>query len=338
MDFLIIAYILNGFLIGLATYTDIKEKIIPHYITIIMFLLNVSVGFYYFGFDSIAALISTLILGLILGVGMGGGDIKLFATLAPIFAYSSFLYVPIPIFAIILLSFIFASIWPMKTIFIKYWKEIVPSAGYMAMIIGLITYVVDIYALPYKSIFVWGFAIISILLGRKFEIYGKLARYLGYMSPLYLLAIYAMDNSYFLTQNVLLNYAVYGLELSLLSVVIYALTGAEISIKKPISELKEGDIIRDIIIINGDNVSVNNSSLFKRIKIMFNAQIGKIEGKVINLDGEGLSNEDIDLIKDLNSKGKITDVNILKTYPFVPFVLLSYITILLLKYLNICSI
>ncbi|MBP2143180.1 preflagellin peptidase FlaK [Methanococcus voltae] len=335
MDFLIIAYILNGLLIGLATYTDIKEKIIPHYITIFMFLINISVGFYYFGFDSITALISTLILGLILGVGMGGGDIKLFATLAPIFAYSSFLYIPIPIFAIILLSFIFASIWPMKSIFIKYWKEIVPSAGYMAMIIGFITYLVTFYGLPFKTLFVWGFAILSIISIRKFSGYRTLSKYLGYLSPLYLIIIYLVDSSYFVTQNVLMTFIVYGLELCLLSVVLYALTGEEISTKKPVSELNEGDIIRDIIIINGENVTVENSGLLKRIKIMFNAQIGKIEGKVINLDGEGISNEEMELIRDLNSKGKLDELNILKTYPFVPFVLLSYITILVVKYLNI---
>jgi len=87
VDLLDITYIINFILLVLASITDIREKIIPHKYTIAMIVINLAVGYYYFGTDAIIAFFSTLILCLILSIGMGGGDVKLFTALAPIFAY-----------------------------------------------------------------------------------------------------------------------------------------------------------------------------------------------------------------------------------------------------------
>jgi len=148
--------------------------------------------------------------------------------------------------------------------------------------------------------------------------------------------LYVFDNGYFIQNNVLTSFLIYVGELIILSIVIYAITGAEVSSKKSVEELKEGDILRDIITIKDDgNVVVENANLIKRFKQMVYDELRKSDKteRIILTDGECLSNEDIDLIKNLYKNGKVPkELNILKTYPFVPFVLLSYMVIIALHF------
>ena len=65
-DYLAIAYILNFILLCIATYTDIKKREIPHTIIILMILINLPVGYYLFGIESIWAFFATLVLCLYL--------------------------------------------------------------------------------------------------------------------------------------------------------------------------------------------------------------------------------------------------------------------------------
>ncbi|WP_456372270.1 A24 family peptidase C-terminal domain-containing protein [Methanocaldococcus sp.] len=337
MDILSITYIINFLLLILASITDIKERIIPHKYTIAMFLINIVVGYYYFGFDAIIALFSTFILCLILSIGMGGGDVKIFTALAPIFAYpdSFVFYIPKYILYMIGISMFVAAIFPILKILMKYWKDIIPSALYLAMILGIIQYIVYLYKIPYVSVIVWAYIIISIYISRKVPKYKEYTKKLGFLLPVYMLIIYFIDPIYFI-KHLLLSSIIYIGEISLISIVIYALTGVEISDKKSIDELKEGDILKDIIIIDKNNVEVKNLNIIKRIKFLIENEIKKSNKKIIATDGEGLSEEDIKLIKKLYNEGKLPkELNIIKTYPFVPFVVIGYTIVLVMIYLKI---
>ncbi|MDK2790204.1 MAG: archaeal preflagellin peptidase FlaK [Methanothermococcus sp.] len=329
-------YLFNLILLGVATITDIKERIIPHFVVILMLLVNLPIGYYYFGFDAIIAFFATLLLCLILGVGMGGGDVKIFTALSPIFAYETQYYVPNGILLLIGLSAAFAAFFPMLNIFKRYWKEIVPSSAYLATVLSFIIYLTDFYHIKYAKLIVWAYVIISIFVSRKIKNYKDITRKIGYVAPIYLLGLYVFDNGYFIQNNVLTSFLIYVGELIILSIVIYAITGAEVSSKKSVEELKEGDILRDIITIKDDgNVVVENANLIKRFKQMVYDELRKSDKteRIILTDGEGLSNEDIDLIKNLYKNGKVPkELNILKTYPFVPFVLLSYMVIIALHF------
>lgn len=329
-------YLFNFILLGIATITDIKERIIPHFVVILMLLVNLPVGYYYFGFDAIIAFFATLLLCLILGIGMGGGDVKVFTALSPIFAYEIQYYVPNGILLLIGLSAAFAALFPMLNIFKRYWKEMILSSVYLATVLSFIIYLTDFYQLKYTKLIVWAYVIISIFMSRKIKDYGKVTRKIGYIAPIYLMGLYVFDKCYFIQSNVLPSFLIYVGELIILSIVIYAITGAGVSFKKSVEELKEGDILRDIIIIkdNGD-VVVENANLMKRFKHMVYDELGKLDKteKMILTDGEGLFSEDINTIKNLCRDGKIpNELNILKTYPFVPFVLLSYIVIISLHF------
>lgn len=336
-DYLTIAYIINFILLSIATYTDIKTREIPHTITIIMLIINLPLGFYLFGFEAIWAFLSTLILCLILGIGMGGGDIKLFTVLAPIFLFAgTILYIPKAILILIGVSAGISAFYPMTNILKKYWKEIIPSSAYLAMVLGFIIYIISFYNIPYAILFVWGYIILSVFISRKVSGYKEFTTKAGFFAPLYLIGLYLLDYNYFVNNQILLQFLVYIGELSLISIVIYALTGAEISSKKLVKELKEGDILRDIITIEGDSVKVEGANILKRFKLMVNAEMGKNETenkKILMTDGEGLYKGDLELLQKLHKEGKIpSELNLITTYPFVPFVLVGYVVVLVLHY------
>ncbi|AAB98835.1 TPA: hypothetical protein HA335_00230 [Methanocaldococcus jannaschii] len=338
MDLLNVVYIINFILLLLAAITDIKERIIPHKYTIAMIIINLVVGYYYFGFNAIIAFFSTLILCLILSIGMGGGDVKLFTALAPIFAYpNSFVfYIPKYILYLIAISMFIAAVFPMYKILMRYWKDIIPSACYLTMMLGILYYFINIYEIPYASIIIWAYIVLSIFVSRKVPKYKEYTKKLGYLFPAYLLFLYIIDTTYFIKYNVLLTSIIYLCEIILISIVIYALTGVETSDKKHIEELKEGDILRDVIIIDKDGVEVKNLNIMKRIKFLLEHEIKENEKEIILTDGEGLSNEDIRKIKKLYMEGKIPDkLNVIKTYPFVPFVVIGYVIVLMLMKLAI---
>ncbi|MEO2117887.1 MAG: A24 family peptidase, partial [Methanocaldococcus sp.] len=185
MDLLNIVYIINFILLILASITDIKERIIPHKYTIAMIIINLVVGYYYFGFNAIIAFFSTFILCLILSIGMGGGDVKLFTALAPIFAYpdSFVFYIPKYILYLIAISMFLAAFFPMFRILIRYWKDILPSACYLTMILGILYYIIQIYNIPYASIIIWAYIILSIFISRKVPKYKEYTKKLGYLFP-----------------------------------------------------------------------------------------------------------------------------------------------------------
>lgn len=335
-DYLTIAYIFNFILLCIATYTDIKKREIPHIIVILMILINLPIGYYLYGIESIWAFFATLILCLILGIGMGGGDIKLFTALAPLFVYGgSVFHIPKPVLLLIGMSAILAAFYPMTKILKTYWKDIVPSSTGLAVVFGFLIYLLNHYNVPYATLFLWGYIIISIFISRKIPQYKDIIKKIGYLAPIYLIGMYLIDSGYFINNNILLSFIIYVGELTLISIVIYALTGAEISSKKSISELKEGDILRDIIYIKDKDVKIESANILKRFKMMVNAELGKNDGydKIIMTDGEGLYNEDIELLKKLYNEGKIPkELNLITTYPFVPFVLVGYVVVLVLHY------
>jgi len=329
-NLLILVYAFNFLLILTATVTDIKERIIPHFVIILMLIVNLPVGYYLFGFDAVTSFFATLILCLILGIGMGGGDVKLFTVLAPIFASETIYFVPKNILILIGLSAAFAAFFPMLKIFKNYWKDILPSSAYLAMLVGIIIYATETYAIGNTKLILWIYVILSIIVSRKIPKYSQVSKKIGYLSPIYLIIFYLTNPIYFIQENVFVSFFVYIGQLSLISLVIYALTGAEISSKKQISELKEGDILRDIVTVkdNGE-VVVENASLFKRFKQMVYQEMGKVEGKSLMTDGEGLSEKDVDFLNKMRHDGKIqNELNVLTTYPFVPFVLGAYTLII----------
>ncbi len=333
-----ITYIINFILLILASITDIKERIIPHKYTIAMIIINLAVGYYYFGFNAIIAFFSTFILCLILSIGMGGGDVKLFTALAPIFAYpdSFVFYIPKYILYLIAISMFLATFFPMFRILMRYWRDILPSACYLTMILGILYYFIHTYKIPYASIIIWAYIILSIFISRKVPKYKEYTKKLGYLFPVYLLFLYLIDKAYFIKYNVLLTSIIYLCEIVLISIVIYAITGVETSDKKHVEELKEGDILRDVIIIGKEGVEVKNLNIMKRIKLLLEHEIKENEKEIIITDGEGLSNEDIQKIRELYMKGKIPDkLNVIKTYPFVPFVVVGYLIVLMLMFSSI---
>jgi len=222
----------------------------------------------------------------------------------------------------------------MTKILKNYWKDIIPSSAYLAMVVGIIVSITEIYSVGNTKAILWIYVILSIFISRKIPKYRIISNKLGYFTPIYLIGFYLINPSYFISENVLVSFFVYIGQLSLISLVIYALTGSEISSKKQISELNEGDIIRDIITIkdNGD-VTVENANILKRFKHMVYGEMGKTEGKSLMTDGEGLSDENLELLNKLQNEGKLTgELNVLTTYPFVPFVLVAYSVIIALNF------
>jgi preflagellin peptidase FlaK len=335
VDLLDIVYVINFILLILASITDIKEKIIPHKYTIAMIIINLAVGYYYFGTDAIIAFFTTLVLCLILGIGMGGGDVKIFTALAPIFAYPGtfMFYIPKYVLYLIAISMILAALAPMFRILFRYWRDILPSACYLTMVIGILRYLVSSYDVPYAPIVFWGYIVLSIFISRKVPKYNQYSKKLGYLFPIYLISIYIIDKDYFINSHEPLTSLIYICEIALISIVIYAITGVEVSDTKHVNELKEGDILRDIIVIDGDKVEVKNLNIIKRIKFLLEHELKRDNKEIILTDGEGLSEEDLQKIRKLYEEGKIPErLNILKAYPFVPFVVLGYlITLLLVK-------
>ncbi|ABR55142.1 peptidase A24A prepilin type IV [Methanococcus vannielii SB] len=329
-NLLFIAYIFNFLLILISTVTDIKERIIPHFVIILMLIVNAPIGYYLFGFDAITSFFATLLLCLILGIGMGGGDVKLFTVLSPLFASETFYFIPKYILILIGLSAAFAAFFPMTKILKSYWKEILPSASYLAMLVGIIVFITETYGFPYTKTILWIYVIFSIFISRKIPKYNLISKKIGYLAPIYLLGVYIFDKVYFIQENVISLFLVSVGQLSLISLVIYALTGAEISSKKSIPELREGDILRDIITIkDSGEVFVENANLFKRFKQMVSQEMGNSLEKTLMTDGEGLSQKDIEFLIKMHDEGKINnELNVLTTYPFVPFVLLAYIVII----------
>jgi len=337
MDILIIVYFINFILLLIASYTDIKTKEIPHIIVILMLLINLPVGYYLFGLDAIYSFFATLILCLILGIGMGGGDVKIFTTLAPIFSYgNSVFYVPVPILLLIGISALIVALYPLINILRKYWRSILPSVLGLSVFYGFLTYLFYKYKIPYANIILWIYVILSIFISRKVPWYKEVINKLSYLVPIYLLGIYLLDRDYFIDNNLLLSFLIYVFELTLISMVIYALTGAEVSVKKPIPQLKEGDILRDIIYIKDGRVKVENAGIWKRFKIMVDLEMGKKGDydRIILTDGDGLRGEDVKLLQKLHKEGKIPvdELTLITTYPFVPFVLVGYVVVLILHY------
>ena len=78
---------------------------------------------------------------------------------------------------------------------------------------------------------------------------------------------------------------------------------------------------------------MKNLNIIKRIKFLLEHELKRDNKEIILTDGEGLSEEDLQKIRKLYEEGKIPErLNILKAYPFVPFVVLGYlITLLLVK-------
>ncbi|WP_457611755.1 A24 family peptidase C-terminal domain-containing protein, partial [Methanocaldococcus sp.] len=298
MNLLDLAYLINFILLILCSITDIREKIIPYKYIILMFLINIPIGFYYFGLDAIIGMISTFILCLILSIGMGGGDVKLYTALAPIFSYSFIFYIPKPILYIIAISMVLVAIFPLFKIFRKYYKEILLSSFYLATVMGILYYIIYKLNIPYGAILIYLYIIISIFYLKKSERYKKLSKKLAYLFPVYLLAMYLLDRNYFITHNLLFYSFFYVFEITLISVVIYALSGAEISTKKKVDELKEGDILRDVVIFRDGDVEVKNLSLIGRIKFILKNR----EKNYILCDGEGLSKEDIEKLMKYKDK------------------------------------
>jgi len=337
MDILTIVYIINFILLLIASYTDIKTKEIPHIVVILMLLINLPVGYYLFGLDAIFSFFATLILCLILGIGMGGGDVKIFTTLAPIFSYGdSILYVPVPILLLIGISAGIVALSPLINILRKYWKSIVPSSLGLSVFYGFVIYLFYKYKVPYASLLLWAYVIISIFISRKISWYREIINKLSYLTPIYLLGIYIVDRNYFIDNNLLISFVIYVFELILISLVIYALTGAEVSVKKPISQLREGDILRDVIYIKDGVAKVEGAGIWKRFKLMLNMEMGKKGDydKIILTDGDGLREEDVKLLQKLHREGKIPvgELTLITTYPFVPFVVIGYLIVLILHY------
>ena len=276
-----------------------------------------------------------MVLCLILGIGMGGGDVKIFTALAPIFAYPGtfMFYIPKYVLYLIAISMILAAIAPIFRILFRYWRDIIPSACYLATVIGILRYLVSSYDIPYAPVVFWGYIILSIFISRKVPKYNQYSKKLGYLFPIYLISIYIIDKDYFINSHEPLTSLIYICEIALISIVIYAITGVEVSDTKHVNELKEGDILRDIIVIDGDKVEVKNLNIIKRIKFLLEHELKRDNKEIILTDGEGLSEEDLQKIRKLYEEGKIPErLNILKAYPFVPFVVLGYlITLLLVK-------
>ena len=201
------------------------------------------------------------------------------------------------------------------------------------MVYRIIVSITEIYSIGNTKAILWIYVILSIFVSRKIPKYRTISNKLGYFTPIYLIGFYLINPSYFVSENVLVSFFVYIGQLSLISLVIYALTGAEISSKKQISELKEGDIIRDIVTIkDSGEVTVENANILKRFKHMVYSEMGKTEGKSLMTDGEGLSDENLELLGKLQNEGKISgELNVLTTYPFVPFVFAAYCLIIALN-------
>lgn len=99
---------------------------------------------------------------------MGGGDVKLFTALAQFCVSNSFVfYIPKYILYLIAISMFIAAVFPMYKILMRYWKDIIPSACYLTMMLGILYYFINIYEIPYASIIIWAYIVLSIFVSRK---------------------------------------------------------------------------------------------------------------------------------------------------------------------------
>ncbi|XRP97808.1 prepilin peptidase (plasmid) [Methanocaldococcus sp. 16A] len=114
-----VIYFINLILLFLLAVKDIKTMKVDLRLYVLIFLINLIAGVYYFGFDAFVAFFSTFILCLILSVGLGGGDIKVISALAMTMPIPTFYYIPIHALIILFLSMCFASIYYIYLIIFK---------------------------------------------------------------------------------------------------------------------------------------------------------------------------------------------------------------------------
>ncbi len=323
-----------AFYLLISTYTDIKERIVPDFLTYSFFFIGLIFSSYQIlsGSLDIFFFLSVVILTLLFSLFLyktgawAGGDVKLFLTISvwtpfnpclfsqclpsvfftfELFLLSAFLILP---FAFLKSAYIFIKDKKKREISISY---LIPK------IYSSLFYIPVVFASYYISTNIFTNPIIFIFLFVYMFLPSDLRKLISFLSLPFLFFNFIS----FLTTAILI--LVFTFLLSF-----YSLSKTLLRKTKSVNDLKEGDITAQTLITEGEKiipVSLNFKSILKGD---FSTLLPK-NIFIAGFDANGLENEQISILKEKAKKNLAPKLIAVKeSAPFVPFVLLAYILLI----------
>ncbi len=324
-----------------ATYTDLKERIVPDFLTFFMFLLGILYNFFLFSQNllNLNLLLSSFFITLVFSLflyrtgGWAGGDVKLFLTISIWVPSLSCLFGTCqitPFFTLLLFLLSAVLILPyafFQTFFIlakdankrkTAIKEILPRlySSFLYSPVLFASYLLSkslLFPLPLLLLLIYAF------LPKK------------YKKPISLICLF-----FSLTNPLLFIATVLSLAGFSIAVSFYFLSKKIFRYAKKVSDLEEGDIPADTYILQKNKIiplKQNFKSLLQK------AIKGKLELSPKNVfasafDADGLSQEQIkEFQKKARQKLGPKTIELKKSAPFIPFVCAAYILLISLGHL-----
>ncbi|NPA76524.1 MAG: hypothetical protein GXN93_02095 [Candidatus Diapherotrites archaeon] len=292
-----------GVVLAIATYTDIKRRIIPDWLTIGTILLFAPINAYFYGPVTLLYPLATFAaayLLYLLGV-WAGGDVKLFTAIA--------------------------AVYPHNVTILGYSMPFVLSIFLAAMVVGLLfTGAVLLYRVFTDSDLRARLARGVLLAARKsfvlsafspvFGVFSLLVTFLPY--PLDVFAAVAM--LFYVPFATVIQTFLSVFAVSLVFVILAFRTSAFVS-EKPVSALKDGDIPADFVLDDGTVVPFSWSTA---LHLSRDPRV-----RLTPLRAAGIYPEDIDWLRRIG----VEKLRVRYSLPFVPFVLAGYVFILAMMYI-----
>ena len=291
------------FIILAATYTDLRQRIIPDWLTLGTLAIFIPIDLYLYGIPSLLHVAATFLAAYVLyKIGVwAGGDVKLFTALdsiyprdLTIFGYSA------PFVLWLFLAAIFAGLFVTLLVLLR--RVFSDRALRRDFVAALLLAARKSFVLAvFTPLFGWAAVLVT---------------FIPY--PLDLFASFAVL-PYVSFSAVLTEFA-YVFAASLLFVVLAFRTSAFVR-EKSVDELKEGDIVADFFLDDG---SVVPFSWRAALRLFHDTRV-----RLSPLRAAGLYEDDIQWLREQG----VERIRVKYSLPFVPFVLIGYLFILAALYL-----
>ncbi len=290
-------------LLFVATYTDLRQRIIPDWLTLGALAVFLPIDLYLYGISSLLHVGVTFLAAYVLyKIGVwAGGDVKLFTALDALYPHDVTLF---GYSAPFVLWLFIASIF----------------VGLLVTLFGLLRRVFS------DPLLRRDFLNALLLAARKSLVLAVFTPLFGWAAVLVTFVPYPLDIFASLTLApfvpifTLLYDFVYVFLASLVFVILAFRTSAFVR-EKPVSELKEGDIVADFVLNDG---SVVPFSWRTALRLLHDSRV-----RLSPLRAAGLYADDIQWLREQG----VERIRVKYSLPFVPFVLIGYLFILAALYL-----
>jgi len=286
-----------------ATYTDLRERVIPDWLTLGTIAAFLPIDLYLYGWFSLVHVIATFIVSYLLyKIGVwAGGDVKLFTALD--------------------------AIYPRSVMLFGYSAPFVLWLFIAAILFGLLVTLVLLLKRVFSDpVLRRDFFNAVLLAARKSFVLAVFAPFFGWAAIFVTFIPFPFDFFAsvtllpFVSISVALKGFVYVFAGSLIFVVLAFRTSAFVR-EKSVDELREGDIVADFVLDDGTVIPFSWQSalqLFKDSRV-----------RLSPLRAAGLYEDDIRWLRSVG----IRHMRVKYSLPFVPFVLVGYLFILAALYL-----